>query len=215
MLGYMKSIPSNSRNPDYEARAGRAEAGGGSRQSRPSCYVLVILATLLAGCGYGQIQEMEEQVRSARQEIEIQLQKRAELVPSLLETLQANNAVGDELAGAVADARADLVFAFQSGDLAAIQTANAELCAGLEEILASAAGDARLQADPAFELLQSQLDATEQQVEQAGRQYNEAVRGFNEFIEGFPQLVTARVIRAEKLEPFQSRASPRGASSSE
>jgi LemA protein len=200
----MKSIPSNSRNPDYEARAGRAEAGGGSRQSRPSCYVLVILATLLAGCGYGQIQEMEEQVRSARQEIEIQLQKRAELVPSLLETLQANNAVGDELAGAVADARADLVFAFQSGDLAAIQTANA-----------SAAGDARLQADPAFELLQSQLDATEQQVEQAGRQYNEAVRGFNEFIEGFPQLVTARVIRAEKLEPFQSRASPRGASSSE
>jgi len=174
-----------------------------------------MLATLLGGCGYGQIQELEERVRSARQEIEIQLQKRAELVPSLLETLQANSAVGDELAGVVADARADLVLAFQSGDLGAIQTANAQLCTGLEAILASAAGDARLQADPAFELLRSQLEETEQQVDRAGREYNDAVRGFNEFIEGFPQLVTARVIGAGKLEPFRSRASPSGASSSE
>jgi LemA protein len=206
---------SNSLFQGTAAPASGAETVVGGRRSRAGRYFLVMLATLLAGCGYGQIQEMEEQVRSARQEIEIQLQKRAELVPSLLETLQANDAVGDELAGVVADARADLVLAFQSGDLEVIQTANAELCAGLEAILASAVGDAGLRADPAFELLQSQLEETEQQVERAGREYNEAVRGFNEFIEGFPQLVTARVIGAEKLEPFRSRASPMGASSSE
>ncbi len=215
MLKYKKSRSSNSRIRGDAARSGRAEAVVAGRRSRPGRYFPVVLATLLGGCGYGQIQEMEEQVRSARQEIEIQLQKRAELVPSLLETLQANSEVGDELAGVVADARADLVLAFQSGDLGAIQTANAELCAGLEAILASAVGDARLQAEPAFELLQSQLEETEQQVERAGREYNEAVRGFNEFIEGFPQLVTARVIGAEKLEPFRSQASPMGASSSE
>ncbi len=174
-----------------------------------------MLATLQAGCGYSQIQEMEEQVRSARQEIEIQLQRRAELIPSLLETLQANDAVGDELAGAVANARAGLVVAVQSGDLGEIQTANAELCAGLEQILASAAWDANLRTDPAFGLLQSQLGAMEEQVEQAGREYNEAVRRFNEFIVGFPQLVTARVIGAEKLEPFDSGSSLPGASSSE
>jgi LemA protein len=176
---------------------------------------VLLLAAVQAGCGYGQLQELEEQVRSARQEIEIQLQRRAELVPSLLETLQANNAVRDELTGAVADARADLVLAFQSGDLGSIQTANAELCSSLEEIMASAARDESLRVDPAFELLRSQLDETEQQVERASRDYNEAVRRFNEYIEGFPQLVTARVIGAEKLEPFESRASVRGQSPSE
>ncbi len=194
---------------------GAGEADGGVGRWRPRFHVLVLLATLLGGCGYSEIQEMEEQVRTARQEIEIQLQRRAELVPSLLETLQANRAVADELAGAVSHARADLVLAFQSGDLGEIQTANAELCTSLEQIIASAARAASLRTDPAFELLRAQLDTTEEQVQQAGRDYNEAVRRYNAFIVGFPQLVTARMIGAEKLEPFESGASPPAESSSE
>ena len=160
-------------------------------------------AALLAGCGYGQIQELEEQVRSARQEIEIQLQRRAELVPNLLDILEGYDAVGGEAAGSVADARADLVAAIQSGDLERIQTANAQLCSGLQRVVESADSDAALRSEPAFELLRSQLNSTEQEVERASREYNEAVRRFNEFIEKFPQLVTARVIGAGKLEPFE------------
>jgi LemA protein len=159
---------------------------------------------------------MEEQVRTARQEIEIQLQRRVELVPNLLQTLQASNAVGDELAGSVADARADLVVAIQSGDLGRIQTANEKLCAGLRRMLESADGEAALRTEPAFELLRSQLEATEEQVERASRDYNEAVRRFNEFIEEFPQLVTAKMIGAAKLETFEpASSSPRGVPSSE
>ena len=165
--------------------------------------LVTLVGALPAGCGYGQIQELEEQVRSARQEIEIQLQRRAELVPNLLEILQGYDAVGSELAGSVANARADLVAAIQSGDLGRIQTANAQLCSGLQRVVESADGDAALRSEPAFELLRSQLNATEQEVELASREYNEAVRRFNEFIKEFPQLVTARVIGAAKLEPFE------------
>lgn len=193
--------------------SGAGSARGRSRLLRPS---VVVLTVVLSGCGYGQIQELEEQVRAARQEIEIQLQRRAELVPNLLETLQANSDPGDELVRSVADARSDLVLAIQSGDLGQIETANEKLCSGLQRMLEAATGDVALRTAPAFELLRSQLDATEEQVERASREYNEAVRRFNAFIEEFPQLITARVIGAAKLEPFElAGTSPKSASSTE
>jgi len=177
---------------------------------------LVVLTAILTGCGYGQIQELEEQVRAARQEIEIQLQRRAELVPNLLETLQANSDVGDELVRSVANARSDLVLAIQSGDLSRIETANENLCSGLKQMLDEASGDVALRTTPAFELLRSQLNATDEQVERASLEYNEAVSRFNAFIEEFPQLVTARVIGAVKLEPFEpASTSLKSASTSE
>jgi LemA protein len=218
-------MPLGSRDPGNQvsARARRftwtGARGPDSDKGRGRALGLALVgvtAALLAGCGYGQIQELEEQVRSARQEIEIQLQRRAELVPNLLQILQGYDAVGSELAGSVANARADLVAAIQSGDLERIQSANAQLCSGLQRVVESADGDTALRSEPAFELLRSQLVATEQEVERASRDYNDAVLRFNEFIREFPQLVTARVIGAGKLEPFEpSGASVKGTPSLE
>ena len=164
--------------------------------------VALAAASLLGGCGYDQILEMDEQARLARREIEVQLQRRSEMVPSLVETVVGYVAVDSDLVGAIADARARLAGAVRAGDLSEMEAANVELCNGLDSLLALEGRYAELQADAGFQLLRSQLQETEDQVIRAGRSYNEAVRRYNDYIEAFPQLVTAKVVGAEKLEFF-------------
>jgi len=161
-------------------------------------------ASLLGGCGYNQILEMDEQARLARREIEVQLQRRSEMVPSLVETVVGYVAVDGDLVSAIADARARLAGAVRSGELGEMEAANVELCDGLNGLLTLADRYAELQADAGFQLLRSQLQETEDQVIRAGRSYNEAVRLYNDYIEAFPQMVTAKVVGAAKLEHFGS-----------
>lgn len=170
----------------------------------------LLAASLLSGCGYSRIQELGEQAAVARSEIEVQLQRRAELVPVLVETVQRHAGVGEDVIRAVADARAGLVRAVRLGDLAAIERGSGELSSVLAQLLSSAGGDMDLRADRGFQLLRSQLEGTEEQISQAGRSYNEAVRLYNDYIGGFPQIVTAKVVGAERLqlfEPFREPAS--------
>lgn len=175
--------------------------------------LLFAVATLSSGCGYGEMNELDEQVRAARHEIEVQLQRRAELVPSLVETVEAYAAAGDELVAVVSAARVSLAGAVRSGDFAEMQVANMELCSALDEMLASATRFPNLLGDPAYLLLQSQLEATGESIEEAGGAYNDAARRYNDLIAQFPQLVTAKVIGAEKLEPFETSSSTPEASS--
>jgi LemA protein len=171
----------------------------------------LLAASLLSGCGYSRIQELGEQAAVARSEIEVQVQRRAELVPVLVETVQRHAAVSEDVIRAVADARARLVRAVRLGDLAAIERGSGELSSALEQLLSIAGGDMDLRTDPGFQLLRSQLEGTEEEISEAGRSYNEAVRLYNDYISNFPQIVTAKVVGAERLqpfEPFQKRASP-------
>jgi LemA protein len=141
--------------------------------------------------------ELDEQVRAARHEIEVQLQRRAELVPSLVETVEAYAGAGDELVAVVSEARTVLAGAVRSGDFAEMQVANIELCSALDEMLASATRLPNLLSDPAYQLLQSQLEATGERIAEAGGAYNDAARRYNDFIAKFPQLVTANEASSE------------------
>lgn len=174
-------------------------------------WMALLAASLLSGCGYSRIQELGEQAAVARSEIEVQVQRRAELVPVLVETVQRRAAVSEDVIRAVADARARLVRAVRLGDLAAIERDSGELSSVLEQLLSIAGGDMDLRTDPGFQLLRSQLEATEKEIREAGRSYNEAVRLYNDYISNFPQIVTAKVVGAERLqafEPFQEPESP-------
>ena len=174
-------------------------------------WMALLAASLLSGCGYSRIQELGEQAAVASSEIEVQVQRRAELVPVLVETVQRRAAVSEDVIRAVADARARLVRAVRLGDLAAIERDSGELSSVLEQLLSIAGGDMDLRTDPGFQLLRSQLEATEKEIREAGRSYNEAVRLYNDYISNFPQIVTAKVVGAERLqafEPFQEPASP-------
>jgi LemA protein len=159
--------------------------------------------TLIGGCGYGEINALEERVGASWHTIEVQLQRRSELVPSLVETVRAYGAVGEELLSSVADARARLVGAVRSADMSEMEAANVELCAGLSEILEQVEDLQELQSDPGFRLLQSQLGETQEEMVAAGREYNEAVGRYNDYIIRFPQLVTAKMIGAEVRETFE------------
>lgn len=146
------------------------------------------------------MQELDDQARSARSDIEVQLQRRAELVPNLIETVRAYGTVSEETVAAVADARAELVGAVRSGDLGAMQESSAELGTAISRLLGAAG--AGLETDPGFKRLRAQLDGTEERIRAAGIAYNAAVLRYNAYIREFPQLVTAKVIGAEELESF-------------
>jgi LemA protein len=178
---------------------GRSRAGRWAR----SGLTVAVVAILTSGCGYSEINELEEQVRGAWYEIEVQLQRRAELVPGLVEAVRDHGAVGEEALAVVSDARARLFAAVRSGDVVQMESANAELCDRLEQMLGRVAGMTELQSDPGFQLLRSQLQETEQQLVAAGQTYNDAARRYNDLISRFPQLVTAKVIGAERVDTFQ------------
>jgi len=174
--------------------------GGAGRLRRVAVPLLAL--TLLAGCDFSRIQELEEQVQVARSEIEVELQRRAEMVPSLLETLQEHSPVSSELTAEVAEARVRLLDAIRSGEVANMEQASAALARALQDLLAAARVDRGLRDSAGFQLLSRQLEGTRQRIATAGDNYNEAVGRFNDYIASFPQAVTAKVIGVEKLERF-------------
>jgi LemA protein len=163
---------------------------------------VLLAATLLSGCEIGHIQELEERAQEARSQIEVELQRRSELVPNLIETAQEYSTVPADIVEQVADARVWLAEAVRSRDLEKMEEASGALTEALERLLASAAGDRDLHNSVGFGLLRSQLEGTGQRIMAAGGDYNEAVRRFNEFIAAFPTSLTAKVIGAERLKTF-------------
>ena len=162
----------------------------------------LLAASTLTGCGYSRIHELDEQALEARSEIEIQLLRRAELAPTLVETVQRYAELESTVVDAVADSRVGLVAAVRSTDLSTMESASVSLSGALSELLATVAGYTDLQSDPGFRRLLVQLEGTQEQIALAGRSYNEAVRLYNEYIAGFPHVLTAKVIGADPRRPF-------------
>ena len=191
-----------------------AHVPGGARGARalvPWAMAALLGCTLLSGCDVGRIQELEERAQEARSQIEVELQRRSELVPSLIETAQEYSTVPADIVEQVGDARVWLAEAVRSRDLEKMEEASGALTEAVERLLASAAGDRDLRNSVGFGLLRSQLEGTAQRIMAAGGDYNDAVRRFNEFIAAFPASLTAKVIGAEQLETFdppEKRSTP-------
>ena len=166
----------------------------------------VALATALplaAGCGYNTIQRYDEQVNSAQSQIKVQLQRRADLVPNLVETVKG--VAKQELAvfTEVAEARARLAGAVQGGTLAEMADANAALTAPLGRLLAIVENYPELKSDASFRALQDQLEGTENRIAVARQDYNEAVNRYNAYIRQFPQVLTAKAIGKKPRDYFE------------
>lgn len=172
--------------------------------------IILLIAALGYGCGYSQIQQLEDRALAAKAEIEVQLQRRADLVPNLIRTAEAYLNLDQELVDALSDARARLTAALRSGDLAAMETSAGDLAAAIQRIVTAAEGKNTLQSDPGFQMIESQLEGIATQIDSASRDYNQAVEEYNAFINEFPQVVTARVVGARPRPHF--RPSPYGVS---
>ncbi len=156
---------------------------------------LVVGAGLAAaGCGYNTIQTYDEQVNAAESQIKVQLQRRADLVPNLVETVKGYAKQEQTIFTEVAEARAKLAGAVQGGNLQEMAAANAALTGPLGRLLAIAENYPQLKSSENFRALQDQLEGTENRIAVARQDYNDAVNRYNSYIRRFPQVLTAKVI---------------------
>ena len=164
--------------------------------------LVVLLPLVLAACGYNTIQTYDEQANAAQGQIEVQLQRRADLVPNLVKTVQG--LAKQELAvfGEVARARSGLLNAVQSKDPEQMATANAGLTGALGRLIAVAEAYPQLKSDQAFLRLQDELAGTENRIAVSRQDYNTAVQQYNAFIRKFPTVLTAKMTGAKERKYF-------------
>src|SRR5712672_3780544 len=155
------------------------------------------LILALAGCGYNQIQRYDENAQQAKQQISVQLQRRADLVPNLVNTVKGYAQHEEAVFTQVAQARAGLAGAIQTGDPQQMATANGQLTGALGRLLAISEAYPQLKADQGFLRLQDELAGTENRIATARNDYNQAVQTYNTYIRTFPQALTAKVTGAK------------------
>ncbi|HEU5260806.1 MAG TPA: LemA family protein [Gemmatimonadales bacterium] len=169
------------------------------------CWVIGL--AVLAGCGYNTIQTYDEQVNAAESQIKVQLQRRADLIPNLVETVKAYAKQEQTIFIEVAEARAKLAGAVQGGDLQQMAEANAALTAPLGRLLAIAENYPQLKSNENFRALQDQLEGTENRIAVARQDYNDTVNRYNAYIRRFPQVLTAKMI-GKTARPYFELQSP-------
>lgn len=177
----------------------------------PALLAFFVLA--LSGCGYNEMQRNEEVVRSAWADVEATYQRRADLIPNLVETVKAYASHERETLQAVTEARARVgqtnLSAADLGNPAAVekyQQAQGELSGALSRLLVVAERYPDLKANQNFLDLQHQLEGTENRINVARQRYNQAVQVFNTSIRTFPNNLTNKfMLHLEPKEPFKAQ----------
>ena len=165
--------------------------------------LLLATASTTAGCGYNQIQQLDEQVNQSQGQIEAQLQRRADLIPNLVNTVRGYAQHEEAVFGQIAQSRSALLSARESGDPEQMANANAQFNSALGRLLVIAEAYPQLKADQSFRALQDQLEGTENRIATARTDYNQAVGQYNGYIRTFPQALTARMTGARARKYFQ------------
>jgi LemA protein len=155
------------------------------------------LILALGGCGYNRIQQYDENAEQAKRQISVQLQRRADLVPNLVNTVKGYAQHEEAVFTQVAAARGALTGAIQGGDPTQMAAANAQLTGALGRLIAVAEAYPQLKADQTFLRLQDELAGTENRIATARGDYNQAVQAYNTYIRTFPQAITAKVTGAK------------------
>jgi LemA protein len=176
------------------------------KMKRGMVLALAPLVIAMGGCGYNQIQQLDENAAQAKQQISVQLQRRADLVPNLVNTVKGYAQHEEAVFTQVAQARAGLAGAIQTGDPGQMATANNQLTGALGRLLAISEAYPQLKADQGFLRLQDELTGTENRIATSRNDYNQAVQSYNTYIRTFPQALTAKVTGAKPRTYFEAAA---------
>lgn len=179
--------------------------------------VLLVLALLagLAGCAgcstYNTLVEADETVARAWADLQAQYQRRADLIPNLVRTVEASATFERETLEAVTNARARATaITLSVEDLSdpekvrQFQEAQAQLSSALARLLAVAENYPQLQTTEAFRDLLAQLEGTENRITVARRDYNETVRQYNIHVRRFPTMLVASLTGFRPKQPFEA-----------
>lgn len=157
----------------------------------------VFLAVTVSGCGYNAIQQKEEAVNAGWAEVINQYQRRADLIPNLVNSVQGYASHERQVLTDVTNARARVgqvqVNADDQASLQQFQQAQGELGSALSRLLVVAENYPNLKSDQAFRDLQAQLEGTENRITTARGRYIQLVQDYNTTIRSFPQLITAKL----------------------
>jgi LemA protein len=165
--------------------------------------LLFAAAALTTGCGYNRIQQLDEQVNQTQGQIETMIQRRADLIPNLVNTVRGYAQHEEAVFTQIAQARSALLSARDSRDPEQMANANAQFNSALGRLLAIVEAYPQLKADQGFRALQDQLEGTENRIATARTDYNQAVGQYNSYIRTFPQALTAKVTGARPRKYFQ------------
>ena len=165
---------------------------------RASWVAVAALVLCLSGCGYNTLQSADEQIKSAWSEVLNQYQRRADLVPNLVETVKAFATQEREVFTRVTEARARVGSIQATPELvdnpeafARFQAAQGELASALSRLLVVAENYPQLKSDANFRDLQAQLEGTENRIAVARNRYIKAVQDYNVTVRSFPSNLTA------------------------
>ena len=173
---------------------------------RLNARALAVTAALLitpaaAGCGYNTIPTKQERAEAAWADVQSQYQRRADLVPNLVATVQGAAIQERTTLTDVINARARATSVNVSADdldnpqaFQQYQEAQGQLSGALLRLLVTVEAYPQLQANQNFLTLQSQLEGTENRIQIARRDYNEAVRDYNTTLRTFPQVIWAKTL---------------------
>ena len=166
----------------------------------------------LSGCGYNTMQQQEEEVFGAWANLEAAMQRRADLIPNLVEIVKGAAQHEKSTLQAVVEARAKVGQIKLSPDmlgnkaaLSQFQAAQGELSSALSRLMVVVERYPDLKANQNFLGLQHQLEGTENRINVARQRYNDAVKAFNYSIRSFPNSLTNSVLlNLERKEFFEA-----------
>jgi LemA protein len=161
-------------------------------------FAAALMALLLQGCGYNELQRGDEQIKAAWSEVVNQYQRRADLVPNLVATVKGFAEQEKEILTRVTEARARAGQIQATPELvdnpeafAKFQAAQRELGGALSRLLVVAENYPQLKSDANFRDLQAQLEGTENRIAVARNRYIKAVESYNVTVRSFPTNLTA------------------------
>ena len=176
-----------------------------------SIFFLLIASANFYGCGYNKLVTLEESVNSAWSQVENQYQRRADLIPNLVSTVQGSADFEKNTLTEVTDARSRVgQVKLSAEDLSdpekfqAFQKAQDQLSSALSRLLVVSENYPQLKSNENFLQLQSQLEGTENRISVERKRYNETVQTYNTETRSFPAMIMAKIFGFKEKEYFKA-----------
>jgi len=171
--------------------------------------ILLVFSLIAGGCGYNALQSTDEQIKASWAEVVNQYQRRADLIPNLVETVKGFAAQEKDVLLGVTNARSKVGSIQATPELvndpqafARFSQAQGELSSALSRLLVVAENYPQLKSDANFRDLQAQLEGTENRIAVARKRYIDAVREYNIIVRSFPSNLTAMVFGMKEKAQF-------------
>jgi LemA protein len=166
----------------------------------PAAAAMAVAVLTLSGCGYNSLQQQDEGVKAAWSEVVNQYQRRADLIPNLVNTVKGYAAQEQKVLIGVTEARAKANSIQVTPEVLSnpelfqkYQAAQGELTQALSHLMAVTENYPQLKSDQNFRDLQAQLEGTENRITVARNRYIQAVQSYNVTVRSFPQNLTAKM----------------------